>query len=193
MQATLTAKNEQVVIKSVATLQERIRAAAARGLARGLLGVAAMAQLDYLSGPRPGKIQSITGRLRQGVNTAVEVKGDQVIGRIGDNVKYAARHEFGFRGIESVREHVRVISNVHASGENIDLRKRASVDGEFVGFMESRKRASRRQRTGFVGIQHVRAHVRRVNYPGKPFIRPALEKSQQNIVASIKTEVNEVK
>lgn len=196
MQSKVTSKNEQLVIKSAETLPERIRAAAARGLAQGLLGVAAMAQLDFLSGPRPGKIQSITGRLRQGVNTSVEVSGDRIVGRIGNNVKYAARHEFGFHGIEQVKAHTRVVDQTFANFTDsvAGTRKRAvSLDGDFHGFTESRKRASGRQRTGFVGIQHVRAHTRKINYAGKPFIRPALEASKGTVEKAINAEVATVK
>jgi len=189
----VTNQNEQLVIKKLSELDDQVLGACGRALQRGLLGAVAKAQLEYLSGPRPGKIQSISGRLRMGMNSQVEVKAGQIIGRIGNHVKYAAFHEFGFHGVVNVRAHTRVISNNHKAGER-DIRKRAhSLDGEFLGFMESRKRASSRQRTGFVGVQFVKAHQRKVDYAGKPFTRPALEAMTPMILEEINTELKALK
>lgn len=189
MELKITAQNEQLVIKRLTELPDKAVGACARALQRGLLGAMSIAQLRYLSGPRPGRIQSITGRLRMGMNSQVEIKDGQVIGKLGNNVKYAAFHEFGFHGVVNVRAHTRAISNMRARGEK-DMRKRAvSLEGDFLGFMESRKRASRRQRTGFVGVQFVKAHQRKLNYAGKPFTRPALDAATPMILDEINREL----
>lgn len=192
MELKITAQNEQLVIKRLTELPDKAVGACARALQRGLLGAMSIAQLRYLSGPRPGRIQSITGRLRMGMNSQVEIKDGQVIGKLGNNVKYAAFHEFGFHGVVNVRAHTRVVDQTFGSytDSKAGTRKRAvSLEGEFLGFMESRKRASRRQRTGFVGVQFVKAHQRKLNYAGKPFTRPALDAATPMILDEINREL----
>ena len=202
MEIKVTNQNEQLVIKKLAELDDKVVGACARAMQRGLLGAVAKAQLEYLSGPRPGKIQSISGRLRMGMNSSITISSDGVTGNIGNNVKYAAFHEFGFHGVVNVRAHSRVISQTTQGRNSLEsyadstrsTRKRAnSLDGEFLGFMESRKRASGRQRTGFVGVQFVKAHQRKVDYAGKPFTRPALEAMTPFILEEINTELKALK
>jgi len=193
MELKVTNKNEQLAIRSLTSMEDRVVAACARGLKRALLGAVKIAQFEYLSGPRPGKLQAISGRLRDAMDSEVTLRDGQIIGRIWNNVKYAAFHEFGFHGVVNVSAHTRVISNVHAGGE-LDIRKRALLKGgEFLGFLESRKRASARQRTGFVGVQFVKSHRRQVDYGGKPFARPALEQSLPMIIKEITSELETLK
>jgi phage gpG-like protein len=194
--ATITAKNEQLVIAGLKALDEVVLQAAETGLARGLLLVVASSQREYLSGPRPNKIQSVTGRLRQSVTSNVTRSADRVVGRVGSSVKYAAFHEFGFHGVQNVRAHSRVMDQTFGGYEDSvrGTRKQAVSDkGEVLGFTESRKRAARRQRGGFVSVQFVRAHSRRVNYAGKPFVRPALEQLTPQISTEITKELNATK
>lgn len=194
--ATITAKNEQLVIAGLKTLDERVLQAAETGLARGLLFVVAAAQREYLSGPRPGKIQSVTGRLRQSVSSNVTRSGDRVVGRVGSAVKYAAFHEFGFHGVQNVKAHSRVIDQTfgnYADSVKGTRKKAVSDTGEVLGFTESRKRAASRQRTGIVSVQFVKAHSRNVNYAGKPFVRPALEAMTPQIKAEIVKDLNATK
>jgi hypothetical protein len=186
--ATITAKNEQLVITGLKTLDERVLQAAETGLARGLLLVVAKSQLEYLNGPRPGKIQSVTGRLRQSVTSNVTRSADRVIGRVGSAVKYAAFHEFGFHGVQNVKAHTRVVDQTFTDySDSVKGSRKSAVSdqGELLGFKESRKRAASRQRTGLVSVQFVKAHSRQVNYAGKPFVRPALEAMTPQIGAEI--------
>lgn len=186
--ATIKAKNEQLVIAGLKTLDARVLQAAETGLARGLLLVVAKSQLEYLSGPRPAKIQSVTGRLRQSVTSNVTRSADRVIGRIGSAVKYAAFHEFGFHGVMNVKAHTRVTQNINAKGDSI-----ASTGKVISGVVQSRKVIAGKQRGGFVSVQFVRAHSRQVNYAGKPFVRPALEALQPQIKAEIVKDLNATK
>jgi phage gpG-like protein len=78
-----------------------------------LLGqrLVARAKSGYLSGPRPGKIGVVTGRLRSSINAALSSsltnRGRTVELRFGTDVPYARKHEYGFRGTETVRVHLR--------------------------------------------------------------------------------------
>jgi hypothetical protein len=194
IQAGIKAQNEQVVIANLRTLDERILTAAETGLARGLLLVVAKSQREYLSGPRPARLQSVTGRLRQGVTSSVSRQGDKIVGRVGNAVKYAAFHEFGFHGVMNVRAHTRVTDQV--SG-NLDLEtdtRRAirDRDGNLLGYKESRKASTKFQRGGFVSVQFVKAHQRKVNYAGKPYLRPALEALLPQIGAEIAKDLKAV-
>ena len=191
IKATITAKNEQLVIESAKTLDARLLQACEIGLARGLQSVVTVAQLEYLSGPRPARIQSVTGSLRQRMTSRVSRAGNRVIGRVGNNVKYAAFHEFGFHGTQNVRAHSRVMDQVNAAGNPVDTRRAVRSDtGALLGFKESRKASTKFQKSGFVAVQYVRAHARRVNYAGKPFVRPALTQQipviRQEIIKELK-------
>lgn len=184
--ATITAKNEQLVIAGLKTLDERVLQAAETGLARGLLFVVASAQREYLSGPRPAKIQSVTGRLRQSVTSKVSRSADRVTGQVGSAVKYAAFHEFGFHGVMNVKAHSRILQNVNAKGDSI-----AVTPGKVIsGVLQTRKQIARKQKGGFVSVQFVKAHQRNVNYAGKPFVRPALEAMTPQIKAEIVKDLN---
>ena len=66
------------------------------------------AQVNKLSGPRPGVLGVVTNRLRSSLRrSAATVDGTQLTGAIGTNVKYAGVHEFGFDGDVQVRPYVR--------------------------------------------------------------------------------------
>jgi len=190
IKTNITAKNEQLAIQSAQTLDARILQALSIGLARGLLLVVGVAQREFLSGPRPAKVQAVTGRLRQGMASRVLVSGQRVVGRVGNAVKYAAYHEFGFHGTINVRAHSRVLDQVNAKGQQIDTRRAIVSDtGEVRGFKESRKASTKFQRSGFATVQFVKAHSRQVNYAGKPYTRPALEKMTPNLIEEIRKEL----
>jgi hypothetical protein len=104
-----------------------------------------------------------------------------------------AFHEFGFHGSENVKAHTRVVKQVSANGEVFDNRKllkdRAGV---LIGVKGSRKAAARRQMEGIVVVQYVRAHKRQLNYAGRPFVRPALQRALPVIVKRINKAIKDV-
>ncbi len=66
------------------------------------------AQENKLSGPRPEVLGVISNRLRNAVHaTKAQVDGTNIDSAIGDNVEYAAVHEFGFDGDVQVQAHTR--------------------------------------------------------------------------------------
>ena len=193
--ATIISKNEQLVIKHAQGLESRILQALETGLANGLLMVVGMAQREYLSGPRPTKIQSITGNLRQRVTSSVTRAGAALLGRVGNSAKYAAYHEFGFHGTVNVRGHSRVTEQFSGElDEETDTRRAVRNNkGELLGYKESRKASTKFQKTGHVAVQFVKAHSRRVNYAGKPYVRPALERLTPKITEEIKKNLDLIK
>lgn len=142
----------------------RMLPALGNGLSRGLQSAAAVAQHDYLHGPRPSRLDVVSTRLQGSLVTEIKTSGTSVVGRIGTNIKYAAYHEFGYHGIEQVKGFTRA----HTPGG---------------------KAAARKMRRGSVPFGFVRAHSRNVNYPGKPFLRPALEQTMSLINRELQTEL----
>ena len=195
MKGTVTQQGLTLELKHASGLEARIIHAAALGLKRGLQFAISIAQREYLSGPRPVKLDVRTGQLRNRMSAQVtETPGRGVIGRFGNNVKYAAFHEFGFHGIMNVKGHSRVTKQVNSIGREIDLRRPSfqEKDGTVIGQRDSRKRAAARQRDGLVGVQFVKAHTRKVNYAGRPFAKPALAKAQPLILRAIKEELKKL-
>lgn len=190
MKARITLKNSAIVLRELRELDERTLQAAETGLRRGLLEAVSITQREFLSGPRPSKLDVVTTRLRNSISSEVKrVPGRGVIGRIGSNVKYAAFHEFGFHGVINVKSHQRVIEVFGKKGGTVDPR-RAILDkaGNVIGFKESKGKAARRRGLEFVGGV-VKSHTRNVNYAGKPFVRPALKKATPRILEAIRAEL----
>jgi HK97 gp10 family phage protein len=102
-----------------------------------------------------------TGRLRRSINYEVREDAHGVFGTVGTNVEYAKFQEFGFKGAESVRAHLRQITQ--AFGRSI-LPKQVPI----------------------------KAHTRNVNHPAHPFLRPALDEMQPEIMAELKGAVDRV-
>ncbi len=215
MSTTTTIKGSaKLVIESLGKLPDAVTRAAARGLARGLLYAVGIAQRNFLSGPRPGKLDVRTRRLRDSVvsevlidrtvralewlngkTTEVIAGNGDVTGRMGSNVTYAAFHEFGFHGVIHVGAHSRVVSTLDVSGKRIDQRgKYVDREGNFIGYKESHGSAAGKSssKAAFVFTTTVRAHDRRVNYDGRPYIRPALENCLEEIAGEIGNELKGV-
>jgi phage gpG-like protein len=70
---------------------------------------------DKLSG-NVLKVQ--TGRLRNSIHNNVINLGSKIIGEVSTNVKYAAIHEYGFSGTETVKAHLRKLKN----GKQINIK-----------------------------------------------------------------------
>lgn len=100
-----------------------------------------------------------TGTLRRSINRRVWVGSNSINGAVGTNVEYAAAHEFGFRGVVTVKEHVRRIF--------------------------AAKRTSSRKRQ-LLGVTTVRAHTAHLNLPERSFLRSALRELQEYVTTEIK-------
>lgn len=213
MSATIKG-SAKLVITALGHVPAAVDVACARGLARGLLYAVGLAQRNYLSGPRPQRLDVRTRRLRDSVTAEVEinrtvralewlrsggtseVRGDgQITGRIGTNVEYAAFHEFGFYGIVHVGAHSRVLSTSDVSGNKIDQRGRF-VDraGNFIGYKSSHGKAAAKSssKAAFVFQSQVKAYERHVNYAGRPYLRPALEAALPEIKQEVRNELRAI-
>jgi len=200
IKVTMSAKNETVVLNHAEGLPDRVTRACALGLGRGLLHIAQIAQRRYLMGPRPARLGIRTGRLVRSITTAVMTFTRRVVGTLGvlgskeGQIPYAGFHEFGFHGIQHVRAHTRAIKQMNAAGESIDLRRKIFTrKGEFVGFRDSMKRASRAMKTGSVGVQFVKAHERRIEYAGRPYLGPALAQGMPVVLSEMIKELGTIK
>lgn len=69
-------------------------------------------------------LKTRTGTLRRSINFRVDKTTTDIIGRVGigaDAAKYGIMHEFGFKGVENVRGHLRTIKQ--AFGRSIAPRQ----------------------------------------------------------------------
>jgi phage gpG-like protein len=94
-----------------------------------------------------------TGTLRR--RLTYRVSAEEGLSRVGSPTIYAPRHEFGFHGLEVVPAHQRHIT--HAFGKRLKGRGGLTV---YVGW-----------------------YVRRANTPERPFMRPSLAESREQIEA----------
>lgn len=189
VRASIRSKNFAAVVAGLKRADAAIIPAAAQALNLGLVEAVGIVQTEFLQGPRPAKLGEVTGRLRQSIAHDVVVTEKGVVGRIGTNVVYGAFHEFGFKGEVNVRAHQRHVEDSNwTTGDG--RKKVALLDrlGQTIGFKrESIKQAARRG-VAFV-VQNVRAHVRHLNYSGRPFVRPGLEQSLPRIKELIETAI----
>lgn len=86
--------------------------------------IAAIAKNDYLSGPRPGKLGVKSGQLRVSVGPGREGNIFRISNntlQFGTNLKYAAAHEYGFKGTVSVPGHSRGGHPVRSHSRKVNL------------------------------------------------------------------------
>lgn len=192
-----TPNNFPIVIARLAKGDEKVLAGAEKGLRRGLEFTRTVVMREFLSGPRSKtKLDAISGRLRGSIAYSVQRSGKGIVGRIGSNVKYARFHEFGFNGTVNVKAHTRAV--VAGSGERgvKFIRERETREagkiikrGAIIGTKRESVKSAEARGVSFVR-QQVGAHTRRINYAGRPFIKPALVKMQQRIKDTIMEEIN---
>jgi phage gpG-like protein len=192
--ADIKERNFAVVIRSLQTLDTRVLQACARGLRSGLDHTVDVIRREELSGPRPEKLDVRTTRLRGSIASEVTLNEKGVTGRVGTNIAYGALHEFGFVGTMNVRAHTRFFSAFNAAGQRVKVTRRTIRDreGNVIGFKESTLGAAQREAHPFVFTVEVKAHTRKVNYKGRPFVRPALEKSVPVIQQEIEKELGTI-
>lgn len=118
---------------------------------------------EYLSGPRPGKLDRVSGNLalsigsdnhKGGIN---RINGASIV--IGTNLAYARAHEEGFQGTVDVQAFERQMKVVF---------------GRYRGTI----------------LQRVRAHTREMNIKKRPFLKPALKDSKGPIKTIIQRMVD---
>jgi phage gpG-like protein len=211
--------------KQVAAVPATVSQALRKGLAAGLVLIASRAQAGYLSGPRPGKLGVVSGRLRGSIATSIREDSTSFIGTVGTNLIYGRYHELGFHGVQNVKAFQRIrgvilktvagkkvyglgakvpsnltgntrynerILSLHAArGPRIDSRT-----GKVVGYRRSAALAARellRKNPGLrLAFSDVKAHTRKVEYDGRPFLRPAIIDMQPQLTAEIQKALAQV-
>ena len=118
-----------------------------------------------------------TGNLRRSINRVVRDAPGEIVGQVGTNVAYAAIHEYGFDGVENVREYVRrrfaPSSMALAGRKHGDIRTWVKKRGEQTGEVT------------------VRAHTRHMVMPERSFLRSSLGEMSDDIRQQIKTAAHE--
>lgn len=94
------------VVRSFGRVSPEVRAEIGKATGRIVLRLMRNVKRDKLSGQ---VLKVRTGRLRRSITQRVEEAGDVITGIVGTNVEYAARHEFGFTGTETVKAHLRLV------------------------------------------------------------------------------------
>ena len=152
----------QVVVglpETLGALQKRhdaILGAVRAVMAQLSMRLSSKAKEDKLS----GQVLNVrTGRLRRSITFRVEDQGPLVVGMVGTNVEYAARHEFGGSFDERVRQHMRQM-----------------------------KMAWGREMKNPRAVQ-VRAHTRHVELPARSFLRSALAEMEPAVRQEIANAV----
>jgi len=176
------------VAGEIQALNAQLLPKASMGLARGLQQAVSIAQTKFLSGPRPQRLDKVTGRLLNSITHRVVATETGLLGMIGTNIPYAAYHELGFKGTVNVKAHTRSVSELH-EGRVVDTRRPIrDRAGRFIAYKETRTQSA--ERNGTISVsQQVRAHTRTVNYAGRPFLRPALIETLPLIVRQIREAV----
>lgn len=193
MNAGIKSKNFAVVLRHAEGIEQRVQGAAKRGLRRGLEKAREISQREFLEGPRPQRLGVITTRLRQSIAINVTETARGIVGRMGSNVKYAAFHEFGFRGTVQVKGFTRHVSDLNwvtAAPERRTIEKR-DRQGNVIGTRRESVEQATKRGAAFT-TQFVGGHSRKVNYAGRPFVKPALEKARPFILAFVNEEVGKV-
>jgi phage gpG-like protein len=179
--------NYVLVLRGMESIPKKVLEAGARGLKRGLEHAVTVSQREFFhegTAILPNTLRAVTGQLRRRIVSSVDAPTERgVIGRIGNNLPYARYHEFGFRGAIAVNAHTRAIG--------VEGRKDLIREGVVLK-RESGKSAAKRQKGGSTGVVFVSAYTRTVNYRGRPFLSPALQKSQPVILKQINDELKAV-
>lgn len=102
-----------------------------------------------------------TGTLRRSITEKVDEQPDSISGIVGTNVAYAAYHEYGFKGTESVKAHLRTIKKAWG--------KELKAPGQI----------------------EVSAHSRKVDYPAHSFLRSALAEMESRIKETLSKAAQE--
>lgn len=107
----------------------------------------------------------VTNRLRGSVRASrATVSGTTVESTIGSNVRYAAVHEYGFRGTVSVKAHTRRApqgDRFLVGGKQVSRQLATKL-----GVFDARGRIRRGGQTSS-GVARVKAHKRKVEFPAR--------------------------
>jgi len=93
MEMRITGTEE--VMRRLTGLSRELHQENIRAMEASVIYITNVSKQDYLSGPRPEKLDVVTGRLRSSVNYKVTGEGNDLKGIVGTNVVYGRIHELG--------------------------------------------------------------------------------------------------
>lgn len=152
-----------------AAMESAVRGSLREAMSAFVVKAASSVKRNKLSGI---PLKRVSGDLSRSVYGKTE--GDGLTGVIGANTPYAARHEYGFSGTESVKSFVR--------------RSRAQMTTAKFNKIGLETRPSKAKNKG-AGVVNVAAHSRNVNYPARSFLRSTLEDMREEIIKTQYTAV----
>ena len=95
------------LVRRVQDMPGKIHGAVVTAVDRFVLDLASKVKAEKLSGQL---LNVRTGRLRRSIHKELFDEGTTVRGIVGTNVEYARVHEYGYAGPETVRAHLRTIT-----------------------------------------------------------------------------------
>jgi len=101
--------NTGMVEASFARMPDAVRASLTKAMQEGAMRLTRRAK-EKVSGP---VLKNRTGTLRRKISPFFRPGDDKMVAGTGIKLSYAARHEYGFTGTETVRAHARRISQVY--------------------------------------------------------------------------------
>jgi phage gpG-like protein len=147
---------DERVVSEFKALGPKARDAAATSVGR----LALMLQARITTQKLTGQVLRVrTGTLRRSVDNDVQVSDTEILGIVFTNLEYAAKHEYGFTGTESVKSHMRTMRM--AWGRPMKEPKEVTV----------------------------RAHTRNIDYPARSYMRTALQEMKPQIESDIEASV----
>ncbi|CAJ6333803.1 Mu-like prophage protein gpG [Burkholderia pseudomallei] len=146
-------KGESQVIARIKRIVPNVRNALVQRVQRLVIALQVHVVADKLS----GQVLNVrTGRLRRSVNQAVTTTDTTIIGVVSTPVEYAPPNEYGFRGVVTVKEHLRQVTQ--AFGKPLTTPVTATV----------------------------REHPMKMNLPERSFLRTALADQRDDILHGIR-------
>lgn len=169
-------KGDDAVIAKLFQFPESLRSQLRKAVQESVFNLQAHVKANKLSGQ---VLKNRTGRLRRSISQSVTDTGTAVVGIVGTNVKYARAQEYGFKGIVTVREHLRQLRTAHRMAL-VGASKHGGI-GEYV--------KKRGKLTGEVAT--VKEHSRKVDLPARSFLRSALKDVTPEFMQTIQQAVND--
>lgn len=171
----VTITGEAAVINRFVTLANDASPTIKRAMTRAAILLQRYIKQNKLSG-RPG-LNVQTGTLRRGITYKVEEpQRGTVVATVGTNVKYAGVHEFGFKGVVTIKAHMRQVKSRNKS--------------KFmpVRFNKNSTRIAMKQTES--GVAFVKAHQRKMNIPERSFLRSSLRELGPQLMADVEKTID---
>lgn len=83
----------EAVMRKLTGIGRRLKGENIKAMRKAVIHVTNVSKQSYLSGPRPEKLDALSGRLRSSITHKVSGSGSDLVGTVGTNVIYAHRHE----------------------------------------------------------------------------------------------------